>query len=462
MSTRKLATGLVVLVLLACWASLPALAESHARIVRLSDVQGTVMIDRNTGDGFEKAFLNMPVIEGMVLETKDGGRAEIEFEDGSVIRIAPDTKLAFSELSLRDSGVRVSTIKVDQGLAYVNFGGHKDDQFTINFGQESLRLAKDTHFRVEVNQKDATLAVFKGEVPVTGASGSFEVGKKQSATFDLSNNDSYTLAKNIEEDPYDSWDREQADYHQRYRASKSYNDYPYSYGVSDLNYYGNYFSVPGYGMVWQPYFAGAGWNPFMDGAWVWYPGFGYTWVSSYPWGWMPYRYGNWAFASGYGWFWQPGGWNNWYSVPRVVNPPNRFRPPQAPPNRTSTVVSVGRGPVTGAPMGPPRRVTISRDSAGFGLTRGSVNDLRKVSRRVENDGAVTVKTTPPARTTLPASTATGASAAQTSSAPSRTSTGSSAGSGNPRGRVSQPSVRMPSSGGGSRSSPPSRSTPPHR
>ena len=456
MFTRKLATGLVVLVLLACWATMPALAESHARIVRLSSVEGTVMIDRNTGDGFEKAFLNMPVTESMVLETKDGGRAEVEFEDGTVIRIAPDTKLAFSELSLRDSGVRLSTIKVDAGLAYVNFADSKDDQFTVNFAKESLRLEKDAHFRVEVNDKDATLAVFKGEVPVTGTSGSFTVDKKQSAKFDLSDSDNYTLAKNIEEDPYDSWDREQADYHQRYRASNSSSAYPYSYGVSDLNYYGSYFSVPGYGNVWQPYFAGVGWNPFMDGAWVWYPGFGYTWVSSYPWGWMPYRYGSWAFASGYGWFWQPGGWSNWYSVPRVVNPPNRFNPPQAPPNRTGTVVSVGRGPVTGVGA-VPRRMTITRDSAGFGVTRGSVNDLRGVSKRVANEGAVTVKTAPPSRVMLPESITT-TSTTQTSTS-GRTSGRSSAGSSG-GGRMSQPSMRMPSSGG--RSSAPSRSSPPHR
>ena len=91
----------------------------------------------------------------MALETKDGGRAEVEFEDGSVVRIASDTKLAFGELSLRDSGTRVSTVKINDGLAYVNFAGSKDDQFTINFAQESLRLDKDAHFRVEVTQKDA-------------------------------------------------------------------------------------------------------------------------------------------------------------------------------------------------------------------------------------------------------------------------------------------------------------------
>ena len=41
-----------------------ASAESKARIVRLSEVQGSVQMDRATGDGFDKTFLNMPVVEG--------------------------------------------------------------------------------------------------------------------------------------------------------------------------------------------------------------------------------------------------------------------------------------------------------------------------------------------------------------------------------------------------------------
>ena len=40
--------------------------------------------------------------------------------------------------------------------------------------------------------------------------------------------------------------------------------------------------MPGYGMMWQPYLAGAGWDPFMNGAWMWYPGSGYAWISAYP------------------------------------------------------------------------------------------------------------------------------------------------------------------------------------
>ncbi len=85
-----------------------------------------------------------------------------------------------------------------------------------------------------------------------------------------------------------------------------------------MNYYGAYSNVPGFGMMWQPYFTGVGWDPFMDGAWGFYPGVGYMFASAYPWGWLPYRYGSWAFAPGFGWGWQPGNWNNWLTVPRYT------------------------------------------------------------------------------------------------------------------------------------------------
>jgi hypothetical protein len=42
----------------------PLWPDSQARIVRLSDVQGSVQIDKNTGMGFENAFLNLPITQG--------------------------------------------------------------------------------------------------------------------------------------------------------------------------------------------------------------------------------------------------------------------------------------------------------------------------------------------------------------------------------------------------------------
>src|SRR6202035_1453187 len=86
--------------------ALPAFAGSQARIVRLSDVQGSVQIDKNTGLGFESAFLNLPITQGAHIRTHDRGRAEIEFEDGSTLRLTPNTTVEFSTLGLRDSAKR--------------------------------------------------------------------------------------------------------------------------------------------------------------------------------------------------------------------------------------------------------------------------------------------------------------------------------------------------------------------
>src|SRR3954452_14115031 len=155
-------------------------ADSQVRIVRLSSVDGDVQIDRNIGQGFEKAFLNLPITQGMKLQTGRDGRAEVEFEDGSVARLAPATSVEFFQLALRDSGARASDMMVQQGTVYVNFRGGTSDEMHVNFVRETVNLSEAVHFRVQVNDTNAALAVFKGKAKVEGTSGNVEVAKNHS------------------------------------------------------------------------------------------------------------------------------------------------------------------------------------------------------------------------------------------------------------------------------------------
>src|SRR5215510_5858998 len=107
--------------LLAALAAISAFADSNVRIVRLSLVEGDVQIDRN--QGYEKAFLNLPITQGAKIRTNNDGRAEVEFEDGSTLRLTPGTVVDFPELSLRDSGGKVSTVHLQEGTAYLKFAG---------------------------------------------------------------------------------------------------------------------------------------------------------------------------------------------------------------------------------------------------------------------------------------------------------------------------------------------------
>ena len=433
--------------------SIPVFAESHVRIVRLSYIEGGVTIDRNTGQ-FEKAIVNLPITEGTKLRTATDGRAEVEFEDGSTMRLAPNTNVQFTKLSLQESGGKLSTAEVQNGTVYVDFAAAKRDELTLLFGNSKTTLTQAAHFRVDANDQGTALAVFKGNVEVEGPSGPVQVKKNQTVSFAAGEDAKAVVAKNIEPEPLDGWDKKQSEYHQVY-ASNSYTNYsPYAYGTSDLAYYGNFFSAPGYGMMWQPYFIGAGWNPFMDGAWAFSPGSGYGWVSSYPWGWVPYHYGTWVFLPGYGWAWQPGGmWMPYYSQPMLLNTPSGFKRPQPPaatPVKGTTILAVSRGPVNTFANRSGSKMVIQNNTAGLGVPRG-ISNIAKVSQQVQTKGMVTQRipsqpSMAPSRSMMQPGMAPGASRGGESRASERMSS--------PPPRMSSPPPRMSSPPPAPRMSPP--------
>ena len=364
--------------------ALPAFADSQARIVRLSDVQGSVQVNKNSGLGFERAFINLPITQGVQLRTGANGRAEIEFEDGSCMRLGPNTSIEFSHLGADDSGKRSSEVDLTDGLAYVNWMG-KDD-FALTFSHEKIALDHAAHFRVDTSAQFSNVAVFKGDVDVEGPAGKLMVDKKKTATFDAANDDKSTVASKISEDPLDQWDRESVSYHDQYAKN---NQTPLGYGASDLGYYGAYSNVPGYGMMWQPYFAGVGWDPFMDGAWGFYPGFGYMFASAYPWGWTPYYYGNWAYVPGYGWGWQPGGFNGWHPIPHYTPTTLTHVSLAVPTGESGKTIFVGKGGTTSALS--PLQTTVRSGSAGMGIARGSLTDLKGLNHQVAKTGFARVE-----------------------------------------------------------------------
>jgi hypothetical protein len=390
----RLHAMVTVITALACGLlALPAAADSQVRIVRLSDVQGRVQIDKNSGFGFENAFTNLPVTQGIQLRTGSNGRAEVEFEDGSTLRVTPNTTVEFSKLAVNDAGKHISTVDLVEGRVYANWLGKSGDELTLNFSREKLELSQPAHVRVASSSNRAEVASFKNDVEVSGPLGTVKVEKKKMVDFDVDENDKSAAAKNLETDPYDDWDKQSIEYHDQYAKNNSAAN---GYGASDLNYYGSYSNVPGFGAMWQPYFTGVGWNPFMDGAWSWYPGMGYMWASAYPWGWMPYYYGNWAYAPGFGWGWQPGtgigAGAGWHGGVHYVGAVEGFRPPMVPTGTTSTVVVGKGGPVlTNVPV---MHTMISKGSAGLGIPRGSYGDLHHLSTQVAKTGSVEVHAAP--------------------------------------------------------------------
>jgi hypothetical protein len=425
MDSRRMGKMLLLLASLLClvWLVPAAALDTNVRIVRLSYVSGDVQLDRGEGQGFERAIMNMPVPAGSRLLTRGSDAlAEVEFEDGSTLRLTPETQVGFPQMSLRD-GKKFTSVDLQNGTAY--FDVRKQiGEFFVTYDGQQLTVDHPASFRVLGDQDQLKVAVYKGKVDVEGAR-RVEVRKGETVSMNLTDPSQYNLAKSIAEGSYDDWNRERQRYDNSYSAksysgSNGYGGYSsaYSYGLADLAYYGNYFNAPGWGWMWRPYYYGAGWNPFLDGAWVWYPRFGYTWVSSYPWGWMPYRYGAWNFVPGYGWCWMPGRvWTNWVPVTPVNHAPphwGRPNPPAAPPAKSQpSIVPVGQGLTTIYPPGKPlpgmrTNPRVATNSAVQGNTAGTAVPNKGVGpgSRQRHDQAPPVMRPPssPAPTHSPPST----------------------------------------------------------
>lgn len=358
----------------------PALSaqNSHARIVRLSYMDGQVQVTRNSGQA-DKALLNMPVVEGMKLSVEPDGHAEVEFENDSTMRLVGPAQVTFQELTLDPEGRKNTLVTVHDGLVYFDLPKAKDNEFRVEFRGHTFAAKKGSQFRVDIADDNQLLAVMKGEVALQGEPKEVSVKKNETISFQ-GDNAQYALNKGVDSLGADSWNKDREQDRQlvarsdQYHAGNSY--YGNNYGAYDLARYGNWFYGPGYGWMWRPYFYDASyaydpfaWDPFGYGNWSYYPGFGWTFISGYPWGWAPYRYGSWMFVPGYGWSWRPGAPGyGWQTVPTVINPPTGYQIPR-PPNKVTgimpgTVIAAQptaptRGIVAGVPR--PGQATMTRE-----------------------------------------------------------------------------------------------------
>ena len=297
---------------------------SQARVVRLSFVEGTVTVRRPGSTAWAEAAVNTPIQQGFSVATAKGSFAEIQFENGSTVRLGQLSRVDFSELALAPDGDKVSHVAFDEGYATFHFIPEKHDEYLVQMSGVTLTPHGKTEFRTDIHTEQMRVEVFEGEVQVADSHQSEKLGKEKVLICDAGSGTPFQITHGIEKDDWDKWVAARDE-----QSALAYNDSAVSidapmYGWADLDAYGDWGDFPGYGYGWAPY-EPFGWSPYSMGMWSSYPGWGYTWISGEPWGWLPFHYGWWNFDSTMGWFWMPGSfgmWSpalvNWYSGPGWV------------------------------------------------------------------------------------------------------------------------------------------------
>ena len=315
MTCRKL-LPLFLLLLAALFFGLPCASadSSHARIIRLSLVSGDVRFATEThGDpltdsktNWDAAQLNLPLRQGYMLGT-DNGRAEVEFENGTLAFLKENTVLEFYDLSLKD-GELITRLVLRQGSASFHVHPVSGDYFSVTAGDFTVEAGSRATFRVDTFDDGSNVETISGRVNVLYQDETTPLVKGQSLSMKAGDPSSRSIGHLPEPDEFDHWVSGQIDtVSTATAATMAYTNSPYyAAGFGSLYSYGSWFNCGGYGFGWRPFGVGYGWSPFTDGQWIWDPAFGWTFASFQPWGWAPYHYGGWLFDSSCGgWFYSP-------------------------------------------------------------------------------------------------------------------------------------------------------------
>ncbi len=284
---------------------------------RLSYVNGAVYIERTAGLGYEKGEVNFALVQGDRIGT-ESGQAEIHFGRRNYLRLDGNTKVEFAILP-REGEERIKLV-LTGGSAYLRVSSlaqekgvelHSPDasfyildaglyRFDVRPGGETMVLVREGS--LEAATEDGSVLVRDGET-LTAAEGRLLSGPEYG----------YAAA-----DAFDDWnggrDAQLAERSERQYLPSGIEEYE-----EELAQNGSWVYERPYGNVWVPYVSHYDdWRPYYHGRWAWYPGCGWTWVPSEPWGWTVYHYGRWNWRFGLGWYWIPRNhwgpaWVHWWS-----------------------------------------------------------------------------------------------------------------------------------------------------
>src|SRR5579864_5046152 len=274
--------------------------DPPTRAGRLGYVQGAVSFQPSGQGDWLDAVPNRPLTTGDNLWADKDSRAEVQIGSTS-IRLSSETSI-----TLLDLGDNITQVRLSMGTLFFRVRHlHDGETFEVDTPNLAFNVYQPGEYRLDVNGNgdQTTAVVWRGDAEITGGGNSYRLNDGQQGTFSGVEQLTYDVGEIGREDAFDVWCRGRDGREDRVRSSRYVSDD--MTGYEDLDDYGRWRNVEGYGDVWTPVDVPYGWAPYRFGHWAYVWPWGWTWVEDEPWGFAPFHYGRWAYAGG-GWCWVPG------------------------------------------------------------------------------------------------------------------------------------------------------------
>jgi hypothetical protein len=313
-------------------------AEALPNAARIQRVDGEVAFNNSAANTdpnvqWQAATANQPFSVGDRIYTRENSHASLAFNGRNFARLDPNTSL-----DVVSFGDRRTQLALRDGSAMFDVGYLEPNElFEVATPNGAVDFDQPGLYNVGFNNNGGVLvSVLSGLARVVGSGGSSQINKGEMLTllgqaasqvalsrlngrdagYQVDNYYRYQYP-NSYDGRYNNYDAYLSDpnYYDPYRRNASY-QYASSYipGLNDLDAYGDWQNVNGYGYAWRPR-VDQNWVPYQQGSWVNQYPYGPTWVSSENWGYAPYHYGRWASVG-----------NQWYWIPDAVNTTPQYAP----------------------------------------------------------------------------------------------------------------------------------------
>jgi hypothetical protein len=280
------------------------------RMARISNVSGDVAYRADAKSQWTKAGVNLPVRQGAQVWVKRGSRAELQFDDGSAMRMGGGA-LASMRRMYSDRHGEYTHVELQSGIATLRTR-NRYSQYVVDTPRTSIEEFGPGDVRIGVaDNQDVEVACREGETILQGDPGERTLRPNDCAYINDGSQGYYVEHAALQPDPFDQYcaQREVID------TCDPHLPQNIALVAGDLRQYGSWRDDPQYGQVWRPRVA-SNWRPYSSGHWAFVNPVGWTWCDDNAWGYAPSHYGTWMHEAD-GWAWCPGPARQYWSPANV-------------------------------------------------------------------------------------------------------------------------------------------------
>ncbi len=271
----------------------------------------------------ETAILNLPLGPGDTIRTSEIRRCEIQFDNGTIVRLDLNTELKIETILAQSlsSSKELSNLVLARGQVCVMYNRYNSRElFQVMTPGAAVKLNHNTVVFIALTGEGETdVQVERGKVSLLYGPDEARLEKatiKSNQRVIVSTNSQVRSEEPVILSDFKAWN-ESVNAHFKalhednflpkpvQKLSPAVVDWAERYGY----WYGEWLWHDLYGYVWRPtyndYYPWGGWTPYYYGSWTSYQNQMF-WIPSEPWGWVPYHLGLWMWDKNRGWLWIPG------------------------------------------------------------------------------------------------------------------------------------------------------------